>query len=63
MTEIKHREDTLGKGRTYAGDVDMSRDPAEMAKKRALDSEGTAEDPERDNAYAIAAAAGQTGQT
>lgn len=54
--------------RTYAADIDQSRDAAQMAKLRSKDSErASAKDPkkraERDDADALAATASQSGQT
>lgn len=64
MTDIKHpAADTLDDKRTYAADIDMSRDAAEQAKPRKPAGKRSKDEIERDNAAAIAAATSQTGQT
>jgi hypothetical protein len=52
---------TLDDKRTYAADVDMKGDAAELAKKKSLDAERTGNAREGDEG--LAAVAGQTGQT
>jgi hypothetical protein len=54
--------------RTYAADIDATRDAAEMARHRSKDGERAKpktakEDAERRDADALAAAAGQSGHT
>jgi hypothetical protein len=58
----------MTRDRTYAADIDASRDAAEMAKHGSKDSERAKsktakEEAERRDADALAAAAGQNGQT
>lgn len=64
MTDIKHpAADALNDERTYAADIDMSRDAAEQATPRKPAGKRSKDEIKRDNADAIAAATSQTGQT